>query len=161
VARESLTTEQVLTLLAENPQRIAALTAGLVPAQLRTRPRDGWSANDVLSHLRSCSDVWGKCIATMVVEDRPTLRAVNPRTWIKSTNYPELEFRPSFRSFAKQRAELLTLLEPLPIKAWSRSATVTGAGRELRRTVHIYAQWLARHERTHVKQVARIVEAVR
>jgi hypothetical protein len=161
VARESLTTEQVLTLLAENPQRIAALTAGLVPAQLRTRPRDGWSANDVLSHLRSCSDVWGKCIATMVVEDRPTLRAVNPRTWIKSTNYPELEFRPSFRSFAKQRAELLTLLEPLPIKAWSRSATVTGAGRELRRTVHIYAQWLARHERAHVKQIARIVEAVR
>lgn len=34
----SLTIEQVLTLLAETPQRIAALTAGLTPAQLHTAP---------------------------------------------------------------------------------------------------------------------------
>jgi hypothetical protein len=94
----------------------------------------------------------------MLAEDRPTLRAVNPRTWIKSTNYPELEFRPSFRSFAKQRADLLSLLEPLPDRAWSRAATVTGAGNVLVRTVHFYAQWLARHERTHVKQIASIAE---
>ena len=160
MARESLTPAQILTLLAENPERIAALTDGLAPAQLSMRPRDAWSANDVLSHLRSCSDVWGRCIATMLAEDNPTLRAVNPRTWIKSTNYLELEFHPSFWSFKKQRLELLAILEPLPNKAWSRSATVTGAGNELRRTVHLYAQWLARHERTHVKQIARIVEAV-
>jgi hypothetical protein len=160
VPDEKLTTQQLLSLLAENPRRIAALTAGLSPAQLRTRPRDAWSANDVLSHLRSCSDVWGKCIATMLAEDRPTLRAINPRTWIKSTGYPELEFRPSFRSYTRQRADLLAVLEPLPVQAWSRSATVTGAGNVLVRTVHTYAQWLARHEQTHVKQIARIVEAV-
>jgi DinB superfamily len=153
--------EQVLTLLAESPPRIAALTAGLAPAELRTRPnRDDWSANDVLAHLRSCADMWGKCIAAMIAEDRPTLRAVNPRTWIKSTNYPELEFRPSLRSFARQRADLMAVLEPLPREGWSRSATVTGAGNVLVRTVHFYAQWLARHERTHVKQVGRIVNAM-
>ena len=157
---ESLTPEKVLTLLVENPRQIAALTAGLAPVHLRERPRDGWSANDVLSHLRSCSDVWGKCIATMLAADQPTLRAVNPRTWIKSTNYPELEFRPSFRSFAKERGDLLALLEPLPHEAWSRAATVTGAGSVLERTVLFYARWLARHERTHVKQIARIVKAV-
>jgi len=27
------------------------------------------------------------------------------------------------------------------------------------RSVHFYAQWLARHERTHVKQIERIVNA--
>ena len=160
MARELLTTAQILTLLAENPERIAALTDGLASAQLIMRPRDAWSANDVLSHLRSCSDVWGRCIATMLAEDHPTLRAVNPRTWIKSTNYLELEFHPSFWSFKKQRRDLLAILEPLPDKAWSRSATVTGAGNELRRTVHLYSQWLARHERTHVKQIERIVQAV-
>src|SRR5712692_6481387 len=154
----SLTTEQVLTLLAETPPRIAALTAGLVPAQLHTTPTpDGWSANDVLAHLRACADVWGNCIVAMIAQDTPTLRAVNPRTWIKKTDYLELEFRPSLRSFATQRADLLAVLEPLPPAGWSRSATVTGAGKVLERTVLSYAQWLARHERPHVKQVERLV----
>jgi hypothetical protein len=123
------------------------------------RPRDGWSANDVLAHLRSCADVGGKFIAAILAEDRPTLRAVDPRTWIKRTNYPELEYRPSLRSFAKQRADLLAVLEPLPQKHWSRAATVTGGGIARERTVHSYAQWLARHERTHLKQIGRIVGA--
>ena len=102
----SLTIEQVLTLLAETPPRIAALTAGLAPAQLYTPPNhDGWSVNDVLAHLRACADVWGNCIVAMIAEDTPTLRAVNPRTWIKKTDYLELEFRPSLRSFATQRAD--------------------------------------------------------
>ncbi len=157
----SLTIEQVLTLLAEAPPRIAALTAGLEPAQLLTRPNhDEWSANDVLAHLRSCADMWGNCIEAIVAEDSPTLRAVNPTTWIKQTDYPELEFRPSLRSFTTQRADLLAVLKPLPHEDWSRSATVTGAGKVLDRTVLFYAQWLARHERTHVKQIERIVNTV-
>lgn len=156
-----LTIEQILSLLAETPSRIAALTARLSPAQLRTAPDDDeWSANDVLAHLRACADQWGGCIATMIAEDRPTLRAVNPRTWIKKTDYLELEFRPSLRSFTTQRADLLAVLKPLPRKGWSRSATVTGAGAVLERTVLSYGQWLARHERPHVKQVERIVNTM-
>lgn len=136
MASRSLTIEQVLTLLAETPKRIGALTADLAPAQLHTTPRhDGWSANDVLAHLRACADVWGGCIVTMIAEDTPTLRAVNPRTRIKKTDYLELEFRPSLRSFATQRADLLAVLEPLPHEDWSRAATVTGAGKVLERTV--------------------------
>ncbi len=94
---------------------------------------------------------------TMLAEDRPTLRAVNPTTWIKRTDYPDLEFEPSFDAFAAQRADLLAVLELLPPEAWSRAATVTGAGRVLERTVLFYARWLAGHERPHVKQVERIV----
>jgi hypothetical protein len=162
VPSRSLTTEQVLTLLAETPLRIAALTVGLAPAQLHTTPNhDGWSANDMLAHLRACADVWGNCIVAMIAEDTPTLRAVNPRTWIKKTDYLELEFRPSLRSFATQRADLLAVLEPLPIDAWSRTAKVTGAGKVLERTVLSYAQWLARHEQPHIKQIARIVGTMR
>ena len=104
---QSLTAEQVLTLLAETPTRIAALTADLAPAQLHTPPNhDEWSANDVLAHLRACADVWGNCIVAMIAEDTPTLRAVNPLTWIKKTDYLELAFRTSLRSFATQRADL-------------------------------------------------------
>jgi hypothetical protein len=153
-----LTIDQVLTQLEEQPKAIAALTTGLPLSRLHNPPSRGeWSVNDVLAHLRSCADMWGKYIAMIIAEDRPAFRAMNPTTWIKSTNYPELEFAPSFRAFAKQRAELLALLRPLPRAAWSRGATVTGAGRPRERTVLEYARWLANHEQTHVKHIARIV----
>lgn len=157
-----LTVEQVLDLLAATPPRIAELTAGVAPDALRTSPGPGeWSANDVLAHLRACADVWGDGIAAILAEDRPTLRAVNPRTWIARTDYPDLGFGPSLRAFTEQRAELLALLGSLPGEDWARTATVTGAGRPLERSVRSYAEWLATHERPHVKQIGRIVEAVR
>jgi hypothetical protein len=154
--------EQVLTLLAEAPRRLAALTAGLSSAQLWTAPDPGeWSANDVLAHLRACADTWGAAITTILAEDAPTIRAVNPRTWIEQTDYLDLDFQPSLRAYATQRADLLTLLEPLPPGGWARTATVTGAGRPLERTTLDYAERLARHEQPHIKQIARIVNALR
>jgi hypothetical protein len=153
-----LTIAQALTQLEEQPEAIAALTADLPRARLhRPRSHGEWSVNDVLAHLRSCADMWGKYMEMILVQDHPTIRAMNPTTWIKSTNYPDLEFAPSFRAFTKQRAELLGLLRGLPEAAWSRGATVTGAGRPRERTVMEYARWLANHERTHLKQIARIV----
>jgi hypothetical protein len=158
----ALTVEQVLTLLAATPPRIAALTAGLAPAHVQTAPNpDKWSVNEVLAHLRACADVWGKCIVTMLAEDIPALRAVNPTTWIKKTDHRELDFQTSLRAFAVQRTDLLAILEPLPPEGWSRAATVTGAGKILERTVLSYAERLARHERPHVKQIERIVNALR
>jgi hypothetical protein len=162
VSGRSLTIEEVLTLLAKTPPRLAALTAGLAPDQLHATPNPGeWSANDVLAHLRSCADVWGDCIAAIISEDTPTLRAVDPRTWIKKTDYREQEFRPSLQAFATQRADLLAVLEPLAPEVWSRAATVTGAGKPLVRTVYTYAQWLANHERPHIKQIERIANTMR
>jgi DinB family protein len=156
-----LTIEQALTLLEATPPRLAALADGVTPAQLRTAPApDEWSANDVLAHLRACADMWGKYIMAMLAEDTPTLRAVNPRAWIKQTNYRELDFQPSLHAFATQRAELLAVLKPLPAAGWSRSATVTGAGKPLTLTVLSYVQRLALHERPHIKQIGRIITAL-
>ncbi len=42
-------------------------------------------------------------------------------------------------------------------EALSRKATVTGAGNPRERTAHTYAQWLANHEHSHIKQIERIV----
>lgn len=158
----SLPLEQVLSLLAATPPRLIALTADLGPAHLRVAPGpEEWSANEALAHLRACADMWGGCIVAMLAEDRPTLRAVNPRTWIKQTDYLDLDFQPSLRAFASQRADLLALLEPLPREGWSRTAIVTGAGNVLERTVLSYAQWLAGHERPHVKQIERTISTLR
>ncbi len=152
--------EQLLTILADTPRRIAEITADALHAALDGAPSDEWSANDVLAHLRSCADVWGGCIASMLSEDKPTLRAVNPRTWIRSTDYPDLTFHPSLQAFSTQRDAFLPLLQRLTPCDWSRAAIVLGAGSPLELTVLDYAQRLARHERPHVKQIARVVNAM-
>ena len=105
--------------------------------------------------------MWGKYIVLILSEDRPTFKAVNPRTWIKQTDYRQQEYQPSFQAFSTQRTALLATLEPSAPEDWSRGAIVTGAGKPRERTVYTYAQWLANHERSHIKQIDRIVEAVR
>ena len=41
----------------------------------------------------------------MITQDHPTLRYVSPRTWIRKTGYPELEFYQSLQFFSRQREE--------------------------------------------------------
>ena len=153
---------QVVTLLTENPPRIAALTAGLTSPQLRAAPGPSeWSANDVLAHLRCCADVWGGYIRKIIDQDGPSIRAISPRGWINRTNYRDLEFEPSFRAFAAQRADLLALLESLAPADWSRTAKVTRSGKVVTETVLSYAERLAAHERHHLEQFARIASVTR
>jgi DinB family protein len=156
-----LTIEQNLTLLAATPARLAKITQGLSRAQLMTPPKPGeWSARDVLAHLRACSDMWGKYIMWILNEEHPTFKAMNPTSWIKQTDYREQAFGSLLKAFTAQRLELLAMLKPLPPEAWSRAATVTGAGKPRERTVRTYAMWLANHERSHFKQLERIAEAL-
>ena len=162
VPRRSSAADQALAQLEESPALFADLTKGLTVAQLHAIPGpDEWSANDVLAHLRSCADVWGGCITTIIDEDVPTIRAISPRGWIKRTNYRDLTFRASLVAFGAQRAELLARLNPLAPKEWLRTATVKGAGKVVTATVLDYAQRLAGHEHHHLEQFARIATAVR
>jgi hypothetical protein len=90
----------------------------------------------------------------------PTIRSIDPRTWMRQTDYPDLEFRPSLDAFTDQRAELLTLLESLPAEDWPRTATMTGAGKPIVRSLESFTQRLAIHERPHLKQIQRIANAI-
>jgi hypothetical protein len=158
----SPTIEQMMASLREAPAQIAALSEGLTAAQLRAAPAEGeWSMVWVLAHLRACADMWGEAMMRIIAEDRPAFQAVNPRAWIKKTEYPRLEFAPSFAAFCGQRRELLSVLEGLPPEGWARTATVRVWGATYERSALDYAERLARHERSHVRQIARTVEAVR
>lgn len=151
--------ENVLGLLAAMPRRIASLSRGVEISQLHFRPDpDSWSANDVLAHLRACADVWGKSIVKMITLDHPSLRYVSPRSWIRKTDYLELEFRGSLKAFTDQRRELLKALGSLAIKDWSRSATITTQTRDREETVHNYARQIAEHESAHCQQIEAVLK---
>ena len=155
--------EQILTILKETSTRLATLSASMSPAQLHTVPEPGeWSAHEILAHLCACSDIWGDTyILTIVAQDQPTIKAINPRTWIKKTDYPDQDFQTLLHVFTKQREELLKVLEPLQPKDWWRTATLTGAGKPLQQTLISHADGLARHERAHLKQIERTLNALR
>jgi hypothetical protein len=151
-----MTVDEVLTVLEEDPRRITTLTAGLSRTRLHKTPVLGeWTVNDVLAHLRSCCDARGEFMRSMLAEERPTLRAIDPRTLIEQTEYRELDFKSSLRSFVRQRVRLLSFLTALPRTSWSRTAVVTGGGPARERTVLFYGRWLAGHERAHVRRLAR------
>ncbi len=152
--------EQILEMLSAAPLRLAQMTEGSPAALLLAAPGPGeWSARDVLAHLRSCSDMWGQAIERILSEERPTFKAVNPTTWIKQTNYGVLDFHPSLEAYAQQRGALLARLRPLAPEDWSRAAMVTGVGTPRERSVYTYALWLANHEKIHLKQMERAVQA--
>lgn len=161
VANE-LTIEQIVNMLAAAPSQIDTSTAGLTPSQLRAAPAPcEWSANEVLAHLRSVADVRGGYILTILAEDTPTIKAMDPRTYIVTTDYPEQEFEPSFQAYATQRSELVAALQRLAPEDWQRQATVKGAGRPYLKTAQAFAEGIALHERSHLKQIARIARTIR
>jgi hypothetical protein len=161
VPRTLLSHDTVLEVLRATPDRLRALSAAATEAELASAPEEGeWPATEVLAHLRACADVWGAAIERILREEEPTIQAVNPRSWIDRTDYRQRPFKPSLRSFTRQRTKLLQVLDPLPTKGWARAATVLGAGRPLVTTVHAYADRMARHERAHWRQVERTLAAV-
>src|SRR5262245_19203047 len=93
-------TENVLRLLAATPRSITSLSLGVKIVELDLRPHpDSWTANDSLASLRACADTWAKSIVEMISWDHPKLRYVSSRSWIRKTNYLELEFRGSVKAF--------------------------------------------------------------
>ena len=87
------------------------------------------------------------------------MRYVSPRTWLKKTNYADLEFGVSFRAYANQRKDLLKVLRTLSHDDWLRGASVKVAKKRREETVLSYAERMARHEAGHCEQVERILGA--
>ena len=150
----------VIKLLKTTPRRIASASRGLSDRELNWKPAAGsWSVNEVFAHLRACADVWGESIMKILEQDNPTFRYVSPRTWIRKTNYLDLDFKASFLAFRKQREDLLKILQALPQEDWLRRANVKAATKLRHETVLSYAQRLAGHEAGHCEQIDRVLHA--
>lgn len=71
MVRNSLRPDEILELLAGAPAEIAAQTRGLAPGETAAASRPGqWSLVQVLSHLRSCADVWGGAMTAIAGGER-------------------------------------------------------------------------------------------
>lgn len=158
MAPKLMSAEQIVELLSLSPNRIATAIEGVSDDLLASHPEpEEWSPLQVLIHLRACADVWGDVrIVRMLNESEPTIRAINPMTWLPQTDYRSLPFRASLDAFTTQRLSLLERLTAIEPEAWERGATFTGGGKPRRYTVWTEADALARHERAHIKHIKQI-----
>jgi hypothetical protein len=162
MSRDLLPAETILRLLDFTPRRLAELTEHTSPQLLDQEPAASeWSASQVLAHLRACADVWGeRYMLPILSQEHPTIKAINPRTWILSTHYLELEFQPSLLAFTEQRARLLSVLSALSPQDWQRGNTLLGAGKPLQQTLQLHADRMARHDRVHLKQIEQTLKSL-
>ena len=158
-AKPKLTPVGVMDILRTTAPWLDELTDGVSQKRLSTVTDYGWSVNDQLAHLRACHDVLGGNMLRIVREDHPSWKGLSPRSWQVKTDYFEWKFGPAFDVFRAQRAELLEVLEPLAVDAWERTATVSAPpGRVYEYSLLYYGDWMARHEQSHVKHMARILK---
>lgn len=161
MADRVLTPAESLLVLAETPRIWRDVAKGVTEQAARRRPApDEWSLVELLAHLRACADVWGGSIARILEERRPKIEGMDPRRWMRATNYPELELRRSLRAYLDQRRRLLVTLDALPQRSWDRVGVVGAWGQVYERTVRNYADRLARHERAHHRQIRRTAALV-
>src|SRR6185503_460805 len=142
--------EKHLKLLEEIPRRIKSVTHELDDAHLQFKTdKKSWSVNDILAHLRSCSDLWTHSIYAMLAEHEPVFSDIDERKWAKVTRYAELPFAESFQAFSLQRENLLRVLKSLPFESWEKSAIIF----ERKHTVFTQARRMAKHENEHCEQI--------
>lgn len=153
-----LAIDATMEILRTTVPRLEEISRGASQKALTTVTDYGWSVNDQLAHLRACHDVLGGNMLRIVCEDHPAWKGMAPAAWQKQTDYFEWKFKPAFDAFRAQRAELLAVLEPLPIDAWERTATVSAPpGVVYEYSVLYYGDWMARHERSHLRHMARVL----
>lgn len=146
--------QNYLRLLEETPQRISIVTCGVDESRLQFKAdKKSWSVNDILAHLRSCSDLWSHSIYAMLAENEPVFSDISERKWAKVTRYAELPFAESFQAFSLQRENLLHVLRVLPFESWERSALIN----ERKPTVFSQARRMARHETEHCQQIEELL----
>ena len=154
-----LTVDQTMEILRTTVPRLDELTGGAPERSLTAVTAYGWSVNDQLAHLRACHDVLGGNMLRIVREDHPAWKGMSPRAWQNQTDYFEWRFAPAFVAFRAQRAELIHVLAGLAPKDWERAATVAGmVGEVYEYSVLYYGDWMARHERSHLGHMARILK---
>ena len=157
MASRVLTIDEIMDILRTTVPRLEELTRGAPEEHLYAVTDYGWSVNDQLAHLRTAQEVLGGNMLRIVREDHPAWKGAPG--WRKQAGYLTWKFEPAFDAFRAQRTELLEALEPLPLEGWERTATVSVPPKKTYEySTLYYGDWIARHERSHLKHMARILK---
>ena len=124
------------------------------PAAWQRTVDDGWSAAQIVAHLRASDEILTPRIYQMLVRDDPPLPAFDERRWAEVAGYDALPVDVHFARMALRRYELLQLLRGLEPAAWARAGEHEEHGRV---TIFALAAHIAGHEEEHLAQLEQVL----
>jgi len=153
--QDSAPIEAALTALGATPLRLQALAAGSPEPRWRAQPLgDGWTAIEILAHLRAADEILAPRLTQIAVHAEPFLIALDERQWAEVVGFSRLTPAQLAHGLAARRKELLHWLRRLPAADWQRTGVHEAQGPVTLLTV---AHNLAAHEAEHLDQIASVL----
>ncbi len=159
-----------LARLAKTPDELSAAIRGLSDAPLSRRASDGWSAKDVICHLRDIEELCIVRYHLMLAMDDPEVFVVgappadperwgirgavpfplDPDRWREERQYERNDAAEALTAFRRRRGEVLAFLGNLSGHQWQRTSIHPERGRVS------YEDWtagIASHDDNHLEQL--------
>jgi hypothetical protein len=145
----------IIAFLRSVPGEVESLCAGLPEDGLRRRPAGGgWSAIEIICHLRDSAAEEGLRIRQMLEEDNPTLTPYDPDAWAAERRYQEEDVRRALTALRAFFTGLAYQLERLPAAAWERPGLHPESGPT---SVRQRAEAEVSHAQEHLAQLRRLL----
>jgi uncharacterized damage-inducible protein DinB len=148
-----------LSVLRDAPGAVHRAIANVPPAQLREPELPGkWSVAQVLQHLVDSEVVWAWRMRLILAQDRPQLTGYDQDQWAARLGYEKADPAEALEEFSVLRRANLRLLERATPDDLERVGVHSERGEEsLGHLRRLYAG----HDLLHLRQIDRIVAAVR
>lgn len=147
-----LSRDELVDALAAMPSRLREVLRGLQAGAL-TRVLDGggWSAIEVVRHVRDVVQVYGMRFKWMILQDDPFLPNYDEDRWVAASPDGPAQLDAVLDELAAYRAETVRLLRALPAEGWSRRGR-----HEVLGSVELepYVRHQLAHEEQHLAQLA-------
>jgi DinB family protein len=148
----------LIEVLKSTPASLRAGVRQLKAGRIAETAGGGWSALDVVRHVRAADAIVAPRVWHILIGERPRLPAFDERLWAGLMAAANVPIDAQLAAFAIQRAELTALLRTLTAEQWARQGVHETTGEQ---TVMQVCASIAEHEREHIEQLAEIVRLYR
>ena len=141
---------EVMEHLEATPKQFEQMIRGLTEQTAKRRPASGgWSAVEVMTHVRDADGVLNQRVKLLLDQDNPSLEFQPVFEWAESQREPS-SIGDILEDYLKSRKETLQRLTDLPFANWWRHGQHEEFGEV---TLLQQASYFAAHELTHVRQL--------
>jgi hypothetical protein len=165
-----------LARLAKTPDELSDAVRGQSDVELARRASDGWSAKDVLCHLRDIEELCIVRYHLMLAMDDPKVFVVgtpppdperwgiggevpfpyDPDRWREERQYDRNDAAEALAAFRRRRGEVLAFLGNLSAQQWQRTGIQPERGRV---SFEDWTAGVASHDDNHLEQLRRALQS--
>jgi hypothetical protein len=148
-----------LQVLAETVEALQKIVRETPAALFRKRPFPGkWTPQEVLGHLSDAEWTMGFRTRTVLSDEKPQIMAYDQERWVAAQDHNERDLGELLNTFVALRTANLQLWKKLTPKQLERRGLHSERGEE---SLGQMIKMLAGHDRSHIDQIRRYLEAAK